>query len=281
MDFSNDPTNLSGTPAVAPAKRSRIRWLTTLVLLMVGVTVITALIAVYDFFSYILAYMFENLSLAEVRDYQKGRSLFWPALLVTSILWLWNCLAERSRMLVPAIVLAGLAVYGLMTWTITDDVEGRAPFSIRTWACPPGTRDFMSRDPRCAEFPANDVSWFLIADDFSQSIPLTDYEEPTSRQGNLSTWEGLPDAERYVVYFANNASVERYERVVLITLRDNAAWGHPGSMFDTALHGGMWVGKVEIDTSMQGIDVYLIPAVSPAPATPATAPVATPTSPGR
>lgn len=133
MDFSSDQTNSTATPGVAPGKPPRIRWLTILILVMVGVTVITGLIAVYDLLSYLLIVGGDvDLSLAVVREHQEDTSLFWPALLVTATLWLWKSLAETSRMRLPALVLTGLALYGVVTWTIMDGADTREPFVVRT-----------------------------------------------------------------------------------------------------------------------------------------------------
>jgi hypothetical protein len=233
---------------------------------MVGVTVITGLIAVYDLLSFLLIVVGEaDLSLAAVREREEGRSLLWPALLVTAILWLWKSLAEASRMRLLALMLTGLALYGVVTWTIMNDTDTREPFVIRTWTCPRGTMawNLTARDPPCAGNPANDVNWFVIAENLARPVSATDFQEPPSRQGNISIWEGLPQG-RYVVYLANDANVERYESIVLISLRDNEAWGSPNFMYINA--DEVRVSRVEIETRLQKIDVYLIPAATPAPA---------------
>lgn len=274
MDFSSDQTNSTATPGVPPGKRPQIRWLTIVILVMVGVTVITGLIAVYDLLSYLLIVVGDvDLSLAMVREQEEGRSLFWPVLLVTAILWLWKSLAETSRARLPALVLTGLALYGVVTWTIMDGTDTREPFVVRTWICPSATAawDLTARDPACAEFPANDVNWFMIDESLSRPVPATGFQEPSSRRENISIWEGLPRG-RYVVYLANDASVERYESIALISLRDDEATGFPGFMHVSELTDGRWVSRVEIETWLQGIDVYLIPAATPAPSGGPTSP---------
>lgn len=111
----------------------------------------------------------------------------------------------------------------------------------------------------------------MIEENLNRPVPAADFQKPSSRQENISIWEGLPQG-RYVVYLTNDASVERFESIVLISLRDNEATGFPGFMHVSDLTDGTWVSRVEIETWLQGIDVYLIPAATPAPSSSLTSP---------
>lgn len=244
-----------------PRRKVGSCFLSILMLGMASLTIVSALAALVDGLEYFQGYINNNTSLAEFRERREGWSLFWPALLVTAILWLWKSIRYGSRGRSPALILAGLALLGIATWTIPRDLGTRDSFVVRTWLCPKemSQLDLEWKDPRCVALPVEEVSWVLVDEMTLSRDPLGNQIQPSTQTGNTSTWNELPDAE-YVVFLATDADPARYAAVSIISIRDNRAWNRP----ENRLYGyhrsvPLWVRRIQLEDWLQAIDIYLFP----------------------
>jgi hypothetical protein len=217
---------------------------------MVGVTVITGVLAFIEWLTYLLDHIDRKPSLADIRMYREGRNLFWPALLVTGALWLARSVVLRGPgvMRVLPVALCGIALYGVVTSTILGKAADREPLVMRVWECPPGLRgaDLTAQDPTCTERPIGEMTWFIIEEDAYFNVDAPTLRLPSSQEGNTATWDGLPEG-LYVIHLATSTDLSSHESVGVISIRDGAAWGYPQNMSsDAAVGQPYWTARVEI-----------------------------------
>jgi hypothetical protein len=233
---------------------------------MVIVTVITGIAGVVHWLSYVLAHLERQPSLADVREYQETTSLFWPALLVTGVIWLVRSQVQTTRisLRIASLALTAVALYGVVSSTFMGEEPERDALFLRTWDCPAGLRawDLQAQDPRCKERPIDDMRWFIIEEDDFFNVSSPTLQEPSSREGNTATWDDLPRG-LYVLNVATDTDLSSYDSVVLITIQDEAAWGFPLSMRSgKPVDQPNWSARVEISPQIQGYDLYFIPGTT-------------------
>jgi len=246
-----------------PGKPSGNRPLTILILIMAVMTILAGLYSVLDTLVFNFSYIDTNPTLADVREQERTIQLFWPALLVTAILWLWRSVADESHLRIPALALTALALYFVATWIVMEDngVDMGEPLVMRTWTCPAGLTewDVQARKQDCVKLPSDTVNWFMIDDEAIQNMPANTYLEASPQDDNISIWEGLPEG-RYIFYIANDASVERYERIVLIDPRDDGPARDPDVMHVSSVANKTWILRAENRAWLGPIDVYFVVA---------------------
>lgn len=244
-----------------PGKPPGSRRLTILIFVMAGVTVLAGLYSVIETLVFNFSYIDTTPTLADVREHERTIRLFWPALLMTAILWLWKCMTESSRLRLVAFALTMIALLGVTRTTIRTVADTGESLVVRTWSCPPGLSayDIPTREQACTKLPFDAVDWFIIEGEPIRGMLPSSYLEPSTREDNISTWEGLPDG-RYAFYLVTDASVERYEHVALAFPRASGTWGGPDFMYVSPGANEMWTGRIESNAWAQGIDVYFIMA---------------------
>lgn len=253
----------------APRKHPGQRRLTILLRIMIGVTVVTGLLAAFDWLNFSLSYIDSDASLAQVREFQEGTSLFWPALLVTGILWLWKTLITRSRVVVRLLSLAlaffltGIAVYGLVMLGFPGYAETRDPFVVRFWECPAGIpfREIEKQVSTCTEHPIDQMDWFIIEEDDYYNVASPTFRQPSSQAGNTATWEGLPQGE-YVAILATEADLSSYDMAHIVRVTNTSSWEDTKNLRSyNAGDQPYWTERIEFTPQLQSMDVYFLPLV--------------------
>jgi len=249
-------------PDQGPAKPPGNRRLTVLIRVMAVMTILAGLYSVVETLDFNFSYIDTTPTLADVREHeQRTIRLFWPALLVTAILWLWKSARETSRLRLVAFSLTMIALLGLTRTTIRTVADTGESLVVRTWSCPPGLSayDEPALERACTKLPYDAVRWFLIEGEPDRESSLPASGAPSRQEDNVSTWEGLPEGE-YFFYLANDASVERYEDVFTFYHRDDGQLTNPDVMSVSSAANDMWTARIEHLTWPDVIDVFFIAA---------------------
>lgn len=249
----------------SPPKHPGQRRLTIALRIMIGVTVVTGLLAAFDWLNFSLSYIDSDASLAQVLEFQEGTSLFWPALLVTGILWLWKTLTTRSRVVVRLLSLAltGIAMFGLVRSVVPGDADTRDAFSIRFWGCPAGIpfREIEKQVSTCTEHPIDQMDWFIIEEDDYYNVASPTFRQPSSQAGNTATWEGLPGG-RYVAILATEADLSSYDMAHIVRDTTTLSFGDIKNLRSyNAGDQPYWTERIEFTPQLQSMDVYFLPLV--------------------
>lgn len=250
----------------APPAAPWLRWLTIALWAMVGVTAIAGIYGVVNWLTYTLAHVDIRPSLADVLEHQETTGLFWPALLITALLWLVRSQFVRRHLLIRLLALAitVIALYGLVVSTITGEEPDRDPLVVRTWECPVGTSptDLKAHDSRCRELPIADMRWLIIEEDELANVTSPTLRDPSSQEGNTATWDGLPRGI-YVLNLATDEDLSSFSSVSVIAVRNGEAWGVPQALVTGQPPGTpYWATQVEISPLLEGFDIYVVPGSS-------------------
>jgi hypothetical protein len=261
-----DHAEIPETTRDVPPARPWLRWLTIALWVMVGVTATAGIYGVVNWLTYTLAHLDTRPSLADVREHQETTGLFWPALLVTALLWLARSQIVRRHLLIRLLALAitVIALYGLVVSTITGEEPDRDPLVVRTWECPAGISpvELRSNDPRCRELPIADMVWLIIEEDTVADVASPTLRMPSSQEGNTATWDGLPRGI-YALNLATEADLSSFSSVSVIAVRNGEAWGVPQALVTGQPPGTpYWTTRVEISPPLEGFDIYVVPGSS-------------------
>lgn len=231
------------------------RWLTIALRIMVVVTFILGIKELIDWFNFAFVWRDTTPSLADVRDYHDRISLFRPAFVLTSLLWLWKTRTEPSRAISRflACMFTALAVFLLLMSPTLGTGTARKPFFIRLWDCPAGMNGYYLKlqDPRCTERPIDGMTWYIVEEGFSwEATGLS----PSSQEDNTAIWTKLPEGT-YNMMIATNADLSAYDAVTFVYVHGDSG-GVSGSMV-TSQRGV--ASPVKMTASLDGYDIYLIP----------------------
>ncbi len=232
---------------------------------MVSVTMLTGVLAVVDWFAFLVASVDQPPSLAELREYQDSRSLFWPALAVTSILWFWKTMIAKSRVVVRLLALVFLAIgmIGLVRSVIADNPDTRDAFVIRFWDCPVSVTvlTLEAQASTCTDHSIERMQWYLIEEDDYYNVDAPTFVKPSSGEGNSATWEGLPQG-RYVARLAtdNDPSLSSYDMIRSVRVTTTSSWSNTANMVPgEAVRQPYWTQRVEFTPQLQSMNVYFLP----------------------